>query len=92
MIVDVEAIRSIRQAEVGPVEAMIGRVKDQLDICPERLIPDVLYGSSPMLDWPVKREIKPHISVLDQAGRKDSAWSRAEFECDAENNQYFCPA
>jgi Zn-dependent alcohol dehydrogenase len=30
-----------------------------------------------MLDWLVKREIKPHISVLGPAGRKDCIWNRA---------------
>jgi hypothetical protein len=27
----------------------------------------------------------------DQSGRKDGTWSRADFEWDAENNQYICP-
>ncbi len=91
VIVDVEATRSIRQAEVGSVRAMLGRVKDQFDLHPERLIADAAYGSGPMLDWLVERDIKPHIPVLDHAGRKDGTWSRADFEWDAENNQYICP-
>jgi transposase len=91
VIVDVEATRSIRQAEVGSVRMMLGRVKDQFGLHPERLIADADYGSGPMLDWLVKREIKPHIPVLDQSGRRDGTWSRADFEWDAENNQYICP-
>jgi hypothetical protein len=29
--------------------------------------------------------------VIDKAGRRDGTWSRADFEWDAENNQYICP-
>ena len=68
---DVVATRSIRQAEVGSVRTMLGRVKDRFDLDPERLIADAAYGSGPMLDWLVKRDIKPHIPVLDQSGRKE---------------------
>ncbi len=50
VIVDVEATRSIRQAEVGSVRTMLGRVEDGFDLNPERLIADAAYGSGPMLD------------------------------------------
>ncbi len=91
VIVDVEATRSIRQAEVGSTKTMLNRVKDKFDLEPERLIADTAYGSGPMLDWLVKRNIAPHIPVIDKAGRTDGTWSRADFEWDAENNQYICP-
>ena len=44
-----------------------------------------------MLGWLVDRDIKPHIPVLDKAGRTDGTWSRTDFEWDPENNQYICP-
>lgn len=44
-----------------------------------------------MLGWLVDRGIAPHIPVIDRAGRTDGTWSCADFECDAENNQYICP-
>ncbi|MDH5529624.1 MAG: IS1182 family transposase [Paracoccaceae bacterium] len=91
VIVDVEATRSIQQAEVGSVRTMLGRVKDTFDLHPERIIADTAYGSGPMLGWLVDRGIAPHIPVIDKAGRRDSTWSRADFEWDAENNQYICP-
>ncbi len=40
---------------------------------------------------PYLKGIAPHIPVIDKAGRTDGAWSRADFEWDAENNQYICP-
>jgi transposase len=91
VIVDVEATRSIRQAEVGSTRTMLDRVKDKFDLHPERLIADTAYGSGPMLGWLVDHKIAPHIPVIDKAGRTDGTWSRADFEWDAENNQYICP-
>ena len=91
VIVDVEATRSIRQAEVGSTKTMLNRVKDRFDLHPERLIADTAYGSGPMLGWLVDQKIAPHIPVIDKAGRTDGTWSRADFEWDAANNQYICP-
>jgi len=91
VIVDVEATRSIRQAEVGSTKTMLNRVKEKFDLHPERLIADTAYGTGPMLGWLVDRKIAPYIPVFDKAGRSDRTWSRADFEWDAENDQYICP-
>lgn len=92
IIMDVEATRSIRQAEVGAVRTMIDRVQEKHDLMPERLIADTAYGSGPMLDWLVeKRRIAPHIPVIDKSGRKDGTFERADFTFDAENDLYICP-
>jgi len=40
VIVDVEATRSIRQAEVGSTKTMLNRVKGRFSLHPERLIAD----------------------------------------------------
>jgi transposase len=92
VIMDVEATRSIRQAEVGAVKTMIDRVQKVHYLKPERLIADTAYGSGPMLDWLVeKRGIAPHIPVIDKSGRKDGTLERADFTYDAENDLYICP-
>lgn len=92
VIMDVEATRSIRQAEVGAVKIMIDRVQKVHDLMPERLIADTAYGSGPMLDWLVeKRGIAPHIPVIDKSGRKDGTFERADFTYDAGNDLYICP-
>ena len=91
VIVDVEATRSIRQAEVGSTKTMLDRVKARFDLHPERLIADTAYGTGPMLGWLVDRKIAPHIPVFDKSGRNDGTWTRADFEWDAENDQYICP-
>ena len=53
MIVDVEATRSIRQAEVGSTKTMLDRVKARFDLNPERLIADTAYGTAESSREPV---------------------------------------
>ena len=73
------------------MRTMLNRVKDGFGLHPERIIADTAYGSDPMLGWLVDRGIAPHIPVIDKAGRADGTWTRADFEWDAENDQYICP-
>lgn len=92
VILDVEATRSVRQAEVGAARTMIDRIANTFDLHPERLIADTAYGSAAMLDWLVQgRGIAPHIPVIDKSGRKDGTLERAEFTYDNENDLYICP-
>jgi transposase len=51
IIMDVEASRAIRQAEVGAAKTMIERTEARFDIKPERLAADTAYGSGANLDW-----------------------------------------
>jgi transposase len=68
IIVDVEATRAIRQAEVGAVRTMIARVADRFGLEPKRLAGDSAYGAAPMLAWLVKdKAITPHIPVRQVA-------------------------
>ena len=46
VILDVEASRAIRQAEVGAARTMIDRTQDRLGLKPERLAADTAYGSA----------------------------------------------
>ena len=93
VIVDVEASRAIRPAEVGAARTMIERTEDRFGLKPERLAADTAYGSAPMLAWLVKdREIAPHIPVWDRSKRKDGTFSRADFKYDGEADVYICPA
>jgi transposase len=62
VIVDVEASRSIRQAEVRAVRTMIERTEERFRLKPERLAGDTAYGAAPMLNWLVEEKgIAPHI-------------------------------
>ena len=91
VIIDVEATRSIRQAEVGSTKTMLDRVRDKFGMVPDWMIADTAYGSGPMLGWLVDRKIDPYIPVIDKAGRPDGTWTRTDFDWDAENDQYICP-
>ena len=92
IILDVEATRSIRQAEVRSTRVMIDRIKVLHDIKPDWVIADTAYGSGPMLDWLVEeRGIAPHIPVIDKSKRKDGTFERADFTFDADNDLYICP-
>jgi transposase len=92
VILDVEATRSIRQAEVGSVRIMIDRVNDRFGLTPERLIADTAYGTGAMLDWlDQQRGIAPHIPVVDKSARRDGTFERADFTYDAESDVYTCP-
>jgi hypothetical protein len=93
VIMDVEASRSIRQAEVGASQTMIERTEQRFDIKPEWLAADTAYGSGANLNWLVNvAKIAPHIPVIDQSKRDDGTFSREDFTFDEERNVYICPA
>jgi IS5 family transposase len=92
VIVDVEASRAIRQAEVGAARTMIERTQDRFGLWPERLAADSAYGSAEHLAWLVHdRGIEPHIPVFDKSERKDGTFERADFSYDHKRDLYTCP-
>jgi hypothetical protein len=93
IIMDVEASRAIRQAEVGAAQTMVERTEERFDIKPKRLAADTAYGSGPNLNWLVKdKDIAPHIPVIDKSKREDGTFSREDFRFDKERNVYICLA
>jgi transposase len=93
IIMDVEASRAIRQAEVGASRTMIERTEACFGIKPEWLAADTAYGSAPNLDWLVNQQgIAPHVPVIDKSKRDDGTFNREDFTFDKERNVYICPA
>ena len=93
VIVDVEASRAIRQAEVGAAKTMIERTEERFGLKPERLVGDTAYGAAPMLNWLVEEKgIAPHIPVFDKSKRDDGTFSRSDFRYDPTSDVYHCPA
>jgi len=93
IIMDVEASRAIRQAEVGASQTMIERTEACFGIKPEWLAADTAYGSASNLDWLVNEQgIAPHVPVIDKSKREDGTFSREDFAFDRERNVYVCPA
>jgi transposase len=92
VIVDVEASRSIRQAEGGAAKTMIERTEERFGLKPERLAADTAYGAASMLNWLVEEKgIAPHIPVFDRSKRDDGTFSRSDFRYDPTNDVYLCP-
>jgi transposase len=93
VIVDVEATRAIRQAEVGAARTMLERTEQRFRLKPNYLTADSAYGSAESLAWLVKqKKITPHIPVFDKSTRTDGTFSRADFAFDSEADRYTCPA
>jgi transposase len=93
IIMDVEASRAIRQAEVGAAKTMIERTEQRFHLKPARLAADTAYGSGANLNWLVKeKKIAPLIPVIDKSKREDGTFSRDDFAFDKERNVYTCPA
>ena len=92
IIVDVEATRAIRQAEVGAAKTMIDRTEACFGLKPQRLSGDSAYGAAEILGWIVEeRNIAPHVALWDKSERTDGTFSRSDFVFDAMANAYTCP-
>jgi hypothetical protein len=93
VIMDVEASRAIRQAEVGAAKTMLDRTQERFDLKPKCLAADTAYGSAATLNWLVhEKNIAPHIPVIDRSKREDGTFSREDFIFDKERDIYTCPA
>ena len=93
VIVDVDATRANKSAELDATQAMIDRVKAQFGLNPGRLIGDTAYGSAAMLAWLVNdKAIEPHIPVWGKSERTDGTFSTSAFEWDEKADEYRCPA
>ena len=92
VIIDVEASRAVRQAEVGTAKKMIERTAERFGLKPQRLAGDTAYGSAEMLNWLVEeKQIAPHIPVIDKSGRRDGTFAREDFRYDQDTDTYTCP-
>ena len=81
VIMDVEASRAIRQAEVGTAKTMVELHRKALRYqANKRFAADTAYGSGSNLNWLVNdKDIEPHIPVIDKSKRNDGTFSREDF-------------
>lgn len=92
IIVDVDASRSNKTAEVGAMRKMLDRTEERFGVKPDWIAADTAYGSSENLVWlALKRQILPFIPVFDKGERTDGTFSRSDFKWDSENDRYICP-
>ena len=93
IIMDVEASRAIRQAEVEASRRMITRTEQSFGIKPDWLAADMAYGNAPNLNWLVnEKQIDPYVPVIDKSERNDGTFSRSHFRYDPKLDCYVCPA
>ena len=77
VIMDVEATRAIRQAEVGASRTMLDRTEARFGIKPVWIAADTAYGNAENLGWLVKqRSIIPFIPVIHCPAGQCAAMSR----------------
>jgi hypothetical protein len=89
VIVDVEATRAIRQAEVDASRTMLERTEARFGLKPGYLVADTAYGSAKNLAFLVKqKQITPHIPVFDKSTRTDGTFSRADFTWEPDADRY----
>jgi transposase len=93
VIMDVEASRAVRPAEVGAARTMLERTEQRFGLKPQRLAADSAYGLAPMLNWLVEdKQIAPYIPVIDKSKREDGTFSREQFRYETGTDTYVCPA
>lgn len=91
-MVDVDATRSIRQAEARATRTIIVRTRDRwFGLIPKKLAADTAYGSGEMLGWLVAEQIEPHIPVIDRSERHDGTFSNAKFTYELKRDENTCP-
>ena len=72
IIMDVEATRSVRQAEVGATLTMLDRTAERFSLRPDWLIADTAYVSEEgLVELALKRQILPFIPVIDKGERTE---------------------
>src|SRR5258708_7353276 len=76
VIVDVEASRAVRQAEVGAARTMLERTAERFGLKQQRLAADSAYGSAPMLNWLVQGQpITPHNPLVHKSDPEGGTFS-----------------
>ncbi len=90
IIVDVEATPARLSQEIIATKAMLERSAERHDFHPDRLAADGSYGTGPFLAWLLKREVAPHIPVLDRKHQTKGKYDISHFQYDADRDSYTC--
>jgi hypothetical protein len=84
IIMDVDATRSVRQAEVGSTLTMLDRTAERFGLRPDWLVADTAYGSEESLvELALKRQILPFIPVIHCPEGHCAAMSREGIKANA---------
>lgn len=69
---------------------MLERSRQRHDYQPDRLAADGSYGTGPFLAWLMKRNVTPHVPVLDRQHQSKGKYDLSHFRYDPERDSYTC--
>ncbi len=69
---------------------MMERSAERHDFHPDRIAADGSYGTGPFLAWLLKREVTPHVPVLDRKHQTHGKYDIGHFQYDAERDSFTC--
>ena len=87
---DVEATPARLSQEIVAAKKMLGRSAERHAFRPDALTADKSYGAGPFLAWLLKREIAPHVPVLDRKHQTDGKYDLSHFAYDADRDSFTC--
>ena len=90
IIVDVEATPARLSQEIVAAKTMLDRSRTRHDFHPDRVAADGSYGTGPFLAWLLKREVTPHVPVLDRQHQTKGKYDLSYFQYDPERDSYTC--
>ena len=90
IIMDVEATPARLSQEIISAKVMLERSARRHDFRPDRIAADGSYGTGTFLAWLLKREITPHVPVLDRQHQTKGKYDIGYFQYDAERDSYTC--
>lgn len=90
IIVDVEATPARLSQEIVAAKTMLDRSRTRHGFHPDRVAADGSYGTGPFLAWLLKREVTPHVPVLNRQHQTKGKYDLSHFQYDPERDSYTC--
>lgn len=91
IIAGVMATQARLSQEIVAARRMFDRLKERFGLQPMSLAADKSYGTGEFLSWLFRRQIAPHIPVLDRKQQTNGFYRQREFTRVPEENAYRCP-
>jgi len=87
---DVEAIPARLSQEIIATKTILERNVKRYDFQPDRIVADGSYGTGPFLAWLLRRDVTPHIPVLDRKHQTNGKYDNSHFQYDADRDSFTC--
>ena len=90
IIMDVEATPARLSQEIVAAKKMLTRTAERHAFRPDTLAVDKSYGTGPFLACLLRRDIAPHVPVLDRQHQTDGKYDLSHFAYDAARDSFTC--